>query len=850
MTRWQAKKQLRAWMLDLLLLGIVITLIVSSAIWVSNPNITVAANSSNARRFLGSFWSQEQNESDIYRWAQPDAAIRLFGFEQRAPLLIGLRLSASRPLDQPLVRLTISGAGSPLELPLSREWRQYTLLVSAPARDAEGRLLALHSLVDPPYPDTRPLGFALSSMTVTAYPRTWADRLPNGMRVLFLVLLGLAAYVALRRRMQRVPAFAIVLGLAILLGLSIAFAPIEVGYWLPNLWFGLTLIWLALALPLIMPAFRRFCQLNRARCVWAGLLAVVGAQALLPLQQSWSSAIGWALLVGGCVALAAILPPDPPSDTQPPARRLVAAALTVITLVALALRLVDLEHLPIGMWRDEAQHGLLALRILHDPTFRPVYVPTIADIPALLFYLAAVPIDLFGAHAWTIRLVPALCGGLTPLALYFMARPVFGARVGLIAAGFLALSFWHISLSRLAFAATLGPPLTLIALGSVWRLIHAKTARRRLIWAALAGAATGVAVYTYHPSRLTPLVVALSATTLLGSEARLWRAALPYLVSAALAACVIFWPLAGYALDHRASFSQRVGQTSVFNADSLEMRSPAARVEENVRLNLGIWNARGDYIGRHNLPDAPQLDPIVGGFFAIGAALVLAWWRDRRARFILIWLGVGLIPGIFSIEAPHAVRTVEIIAPSMLLAGVGADMLLRQAALGLRADRYRRFQAGAIVVGALALLALNGVRYFIIWPAQPQVYAQFYVPDTHIGMLAQRLAHDSGLVANHYQLFIPIHPGSDEILEYLTSDISVGRFDGRALSEPPGEHALLITYGDMSQDRIAHTARLLGPGAVELGTGPRSPVTGRPEFIIYGRNAADAPAVSHLLAQP
>src|SRR4029079_13848786 len=110
----------------------------------------------------------------------------------------------------------------------------------------------------------------------------------------------------------------------------------------------------------------------------------------------------------------------------------------------------------------------------------------------------------------------------------------------------------------------------------------------------------------------------------------------------------------------------------IFNRDSLAGRTPAARVEENVRLNLGIWNERGDRIGRHNLPDAPMLDPLTGAAFVIGAGLVLARLHDRRALLLALWMGVALVPGIFSIEAPHAVRTVEVIAPTMLLAAIGA----------------------------------------------------------------------------------------------------------------------------------------------------------------------------------
>ena len=95
---------------------------------------------------------------------------------------------------------------------------------------------------------------------------------------------------------------------------------------------------------------------------------------------------------------------------------------------------------------------------------------------------------------------------------------------------------------------------------------------------------------------------------------------LPRLALLGLAAALVAWPLISYGISHRASFGQRIGQTSIFNSDSLAGRAPLARVEENVRLNLGIWNERGDRIGRHNLPNAPMLDPLTGVAFVIGAA--------------------------------------------------------------------------------------------------------------------------------------------------------------------------------------------------------------------------------------
>lgn len=868
----------RAWLRELLPLAAALAGIFTIGIWLARPQLTVAAADTDARRTLGGFWALERNATDSFRWARPEAALRLFGFEQRAPLLVRVRLSAARPADQPLVRLTLANSAPPLELTLAREWRVYTLLLPALPADAEGRLLALHSLADPPYPDPRPLGFALSSITVAAHPQSPADRLPAGGRLLFLVLAGLAAYVALRRWLARTWAAGLVLLPALGLGVALALAPLQVGYWLPNLWLVLGLAWLLLLAPALVGGLWLRLAGDR-RALLAGLVAVAAAQALLPMQRAWSSALGWPLLLVGAALVALVLSVGEQSIERRPTtdRRLpTTLALALITLVALALRLVNLDGLPPGLWRDEARHGLLALRILHDPSFRPVYVPTIADLPALLFYLIALPIHLFGPQPWAARLVPALAGALTPLALFLMARPLFGARAALFASGLLAASAWHITLSRFAFPTVIGPLLTLFALGWLWQLLSAPASARQRLWAALGiGLALGTTVYAYHTSRLTPLLFAALVPLWLGRDWVAWRPALPRLMLAALLALVLAAPLLGYAWENQRSFSQRIGKTSVFNADSLEVRAPLARLEENLGKHLGMWNAQGDYIGRHNLPLAPMLDPITGGLFAIGAAATLLGWRERRARLVLAWLAMALIAGLFSIEAPHAMRTIEALAPTMMLAGIAADRLLgwrlvhssvqssrvdgsavgsRQSTEPLSIADYRlptaTKQARRWLPAAawLIIVGLNGWRYFVEWPAQPKVIEQFYVADTQIGLLAQRLLADQTFAARGGQLFIPGAAGDDAVLRYLTGGLDLPRHEAGQLSRPPGAQALLLAYGDRSDMPPEQAGQALGPAAQRLALGPPMPATGRPAYVVYGVGDVAAGALRRALA--
>jgi hypothetical protein len=257
-----------------------------------------------------------------------------------------------------------------------------------------------------------------------------------------------------------------------------------------------------------------------------------------------------------------------------------------------------------------------------------------------------------------------------------------------------------------------------------------------------------------------------------------------------------------------------------------------------------MWNERGDANARHNLAGAPMLDPLTGAAFVIGAGILLLRLHERRVRLVLLWLGVMLIPAFMSNQQPHAVRTVEAIAPSMVLAGIGAAALLGWL-LELRHCRTNARLGWAIAGGLVAcVLALNTWRYFVAWPATTSAYDAFYVADTHIGEAAQRLAGSAG--SSGYQIFLPQARGDNEVLDYLTYGMPVHSSAKGRVATQCGR-ALLFAYGldpfaDMQQAR-----RILGASVMIVGSGPRSPIDGRPEFVIYGCDAKVRPFVARAL---
>ncbi|MEP7190736.1 MAG: hypothetical protein ABI901_16215, partial [Roseiflexaceae bacterium] len=255
--------------------------------------------------------------------------------------------------------------------------------------------------------------------------------------------------------------------------------------------------------------------------------------------------------------------------------------------------------------------------------------------------------------------------------------------------------------------------------------------------------------------------------------------------------------------------------------------------------------------------------PLTGAAFAIGAGLIVTRLQDRRALLLMLWMGVALVPGIFSIEAPHAVRTVEAIAPTMLLAAVGICALatwMKDGSPRTMEDGRWTTQLSSIVhppsspqarlvllMGLLlAVLILNGGRYFVAWPSAPKAYEEFFVAETHAGELIQRLAAQPEIKAGDYQIYVPAGAVTSDVLRYLTNGIRLETFSHSRLTAPAGEHALLIDIGQQTSDPQA--LRLaLGNGATLLGAGPISPLSGRPEWTIYGRGPAAAQAVARAL---
>jgi 4-amino-4-deoxy-L-arabinose transferase-like glycosyltransferase len=404
---------------------------------------------------------------------------------------------------------------------------------------------------------------------------------------------------------------------------------------------------------------------------------LAGAAALLLLAASLGvfatendPNLAWLLYLGAvaaAVSAAWLLPPGTRTPVGPRIGGAELAMLGVATAVGLWLRTFQLATLPFGVWYDEAVVGLGAQQILQTPTFRPIFYVENQN-PAANIYLSALSMLVFGESAVALRAVTAIAGTLGIPATYLLVRRLFGSpRIALVAAWFIAVSSWHVTLSRFPTSTAIFT-LTLETL-CLFFLVRGVQDRRPRDFV-FAGLLFGLDLQFYFPARLFPATVAV---LLLG--AWMWRPSLRPAVAqgvllAAFGALVTVGPLAWFAVRFPEEFNRRLGVASVM--PEVERAGNWGPLRDNVEKHLLMFNVTGDRNGRHNLPGRPMLDPLMAPLFLLGIGMTLSLLRRPSGPTLLVWWGSMLLGGILSLnfEAPQSLRSAAALPATLTFAAL------------------------------------------------------------------------------------------------------------------------------------------------------------------------------------
>jgi 4-amino-4-deoxy-L-arabinose transferase-like glycosyltransferase len=386
--------------------------------------------------------------------------------------------------------------------------------------------------------------------------------------------------------------------------------------------------------------------------------------------------------------------------------------LAAILALAAFLRLFHLAAFPPGLYVDEAMEGNNAVEALETHRFQ-VFYPEDNGREGLYVNVAALSIAVFGNKAWALRLPAAIFGVLTVWGLYLLGAELFSVPTGLLAAFFLATSFWHLVFSRMAFRAIAAP------LFLVWGLYLLLVALRRahggrpcLGWIILAGAVYGMGFYTYPAYRVTPLL----PIAIWIAQGRRGQARAAWIFAGAAAAMAA--PLAVYFLAHPGPFWGRAAQVSVFDGPR-----PAIDIILNCWRTARMLFTRGDHNWRHNVAWRAEL------FWPVAACLVVGVWVAlRRHRTILLWLLAGMVPAVLATECPHSLRAILMLPAICLLAALGARQLYGWLGRTMPAHGLQ-----AVAAAILLILSYEPYHtYFDSWARNSKTAEAFDVPYTDL----------------------------------------------------------------------------------------------------------------------
>ena len=371
--------------------------------------------------------------------------------------------------------------------------------------------------------------------------------------------------------------------------------------------------------------------------------------------------------------------------------------MAAVVAIAAIFRIYALGSNPPGLFCDEASNGYDAYCLLETGRNRlgtqwPLFFPTLETINEGLYrYLMVPSIAAFGLNEWAVRLPAAIAGALTTLLLFCAVRMTVNQRLAVLSAAMLAISPWHILMSRIGFRAVLLPLLVLIA------VVAAERGRARPGWFLVSGLAVGLSMHTYVAAALFVPPVAV---------AWIWRcrAELKRSLGIALASATVAGVVAAPVVMMWAS------PIGLARPSLLLVESPWQFVVNYASyFSPSFLFFDGDQNLRHGVPGLGQLHIIEMVTVSVGMLVLL--WRGRKTYPWIVWVLASPLASALT-EPAQALRSVSLAVGLAVVSAMGIEKLIC-----LSPDRR---VCTVVAAGLAVVLAINvatfGVLYFTDYP--------------------------------------------------------------------------------------------------------------------------------------
>ena len=423
--------------------------------------------------------------------------------------------------------------------------------------------------------------------------------------------------------------------------------------------------------------------------------------------------------------------------------------LAAIVTLAAVLRFYQLGKNPPSLNLDEVAIGYNAYSILKTGMDEygkrlPLVFRSHDDYkPPLYIYLSVPSIAASGLNPFAVRFPSALAGTLTVLLTYFLVRELFPRlklsvfsfqfSVGEIAALLLAISPWHLQVSRVAFETNIAVFLTVLG---VWTFLKGIRGNGR--WWIGTAASFSLSLYTYQTSRLFIPLFLVALAGIYGKT--IWLKRRDACI-AAFAFLILSLPLSPI-LFSQAGLMRFKG-TSVFEHPGLVEKETGRRVVDAQRQDwLGVKFLHNRYFAgfltvsdgylKHFQPDLLFLGtkgmpynhaPNVGLLYLGELPLILlglckmAHLKDRRPFGILLgWLLLSPVASALTWDIPSSVRMTVALPTLQIFSAVGVLTALAKVTKMRKGFRIVTFMLSAVLVAGSVYHYLH--QYYVHGPLE------------------------------------------------------------------------------------------------------------------------------------
>lgn len=435
--------------------------------------------------------------------------------------------------------------------------------------------------------------------------------------------------------------------------------------------------------------------------------------------------------------------------------------LSIIILLAAFLRFYKLGTNPPSLTWDEAAWGYNAYSLGIDGKdefgrFLPVdYLESFGDYkPPVYAYLDIIPVKIFGLNEFSTRFPSALFGVLTVLLTYYLVINIFigskfKVQYGITASLIMALSPWHIMLSRAAFEANIATFFIVMGVFLFLKIISRGVAslsppRWNSIYTSgflltLSLVSFILSMYTFNSARIvSPLIVLILAVCF----RRELFARKKQVIFAVILGTFLLLPFIKFLLTPAASL--RFREVNIFsdlgiikNANQEIVNDNNAfwsKIIHNRRFAYGVLYLRhyfdnldpsflfikGDgnpkfatqTVGQMFLWDLPFF---IAGIFLLFKRKEGYWW------IIPVWLVLGIIPAASARETPHALRIEATLPTFQIITAVGFVLFLYWL-INLDLKKYFKF---LIIIFIFSSLFFNFIYFYHDYFAHyPRIYSR------------------------------------------------------------------------------------------------------------------------------